>query len=87
MSDVQKAGKSPTRRSTRSPDTDGKATIARVRAQFQVQEELVQRLGVHCAMTGESSSLVVESILLSWLAANGRGRELFPPIGPESAEG
>lgn len=52
-------------------------TDSKARVQFHLGETLIQRLGVHCAMTGRSQSAMVEEILASWLTRFGKGRELW----------
>lgn len=54
-----------------------------LRVQYHLGELTVERLGVHCSLTHRNPSAVVEDILATWLRCHGRGRELWPVVGPE----
>src|SRR3954447_12328846 len=93
MQDGQGAGnarKGAAKRQGAKPLGGGKAPAAKkLRQQFHLGEQVVQRLGVHCSMSHRDKSALVEEVLTSWLARYGRGRELFPagevdPVESES---
>lgn len=60
-----------------------KPSAKTLRIQLHLEEQTVERLRVHTALSHRNDSSVVGEILLSWLARYGRGRELFQP--PEGA--
>src|SRR3954447_25026299 len=82
MQDGQGAGnarKGAAKRQGARPLGSGKAPVAKkLRQQFHLGEQVVQRLGVHCSMCHRDKSAFVEEILGSWLIRYGKGKEAFP---------
>jgi hypothetical protein len=67
---VRRKGAKPSRQAKRP---DGKVA----RLQLHLPEEVVKRLGVHCAMKQTSWSAEAAEILLRYLKESGKGREAF----------
>lgn len=76
------------KRRSAKPSGGAKRTAAKTaRLQLHLGEGTVKRLAVHAALVGRNQSKVVDDILTSWLARFGQGRELFPPVPVDSADG
>lgn len=80
-SEARKPGGVPAKRQVAKP-AGGKSPKggSKCRVQFHLGSQLIQRLGVHCAMTKSNQSAFVEKVLLSYLARYGAMRENFPPV-------
>lgn len=87
MTENQSAGKPKRARSESTKRQDAKSTgsakkadVKTLRIQLHIEEQTVERLRVHTALSHRNDSAVVGEILLSWLARFGKGRELFPVL-------
>jgi hypothetical protein len=53
------------------------AVAKTTRQTLHLDEQVVERLGVHCSLTHRDRSSVANEILTTYLARYGRGREIF----------
>lgn len=53
-------------------------------SKVHLSAEIEQRIGVHCSMARVNRTKEVNRILLGYLAAHGKGRELFAAAGEGS---
>lgn len=91
MQESPEAGKRPrggtAKRQSAKPSGSAKRPGAKtLRVQLHLEEQTVERLRVHTALSHRNDSSVVGEILLSWLARYGKGRELFPAPSREPGE-
>lgn len=85
--EASSAGGGPAKRQRAKPTKEAKRPGGKVsRLQVHLPEQVVKRLGVHCALKGTSWSAEASRILLQYLAREGRGRELFADTVPTDEE-
>jgi hypothetical protein len=75
---ARRRGAKPSNGAAKKGAKDAKPPAAETaRLQLHLPPELVQRLGVHCSMLRTSWSTEAARILGQYLAAHGKGKELF----------